>query len=379
MPFRHYSFKANKGVEFMNLDRRNFIKSAGMAAGAAMAGCTTAPKASSPIPPNGDIRSVLLHLGHNMWCDWYPEDFDVSKVKHGLPDKKLRCDDGIWRASVDYMAAKGMNQLVIDVGEGLVYPSHPELAIEGSWSPDKLANEIARAQSLGLEVIPKLNFSTTHNGWLKYYRRMVSTPQYYRLCEDLLADVSKIFGCPRYIHIGCDEEDTTWHMMHSKTRLYIVARRTEMWKYDFLHLVNNIESLGSRAWAWSDYGWDHPDFTEWCPKSVLLSNWYYDEGNGGFDPANNKIEEDKKRLSQYAQLEAAGYDQVPCGTNWVGWMRKRMNAGADDVIGSLVKYCRKTISSKHLKGFMMAPWKPSSNADDLAFIKRGIDLFAAAL
>jgi hypothetical protein len=49
------------------------------------------------------------------------------------------------------------------------------------------------------------------------------------------------------------------------------------------------------------------------------------------------------------------------------------------VIGSLVKYCRKTISSKHLKGFMMAPWKPSSNADDLAFIKRGIDLFAAAL
>lgn len=363
----------------MNLDRRDFIKTAGMAAGAALAGCASAPRASSPVPPDGGIRSVLLHLGYNMWCDWYPEDFDMSKISNGLPDKKLRCDDGIWRAATGHMVKKGMNQLVVDVGEGLVYPSHPELAIEGSWSPEKLAGEVDRLRSLGLEVIPKLNFSTTHSGWMKHYRRMVSTPQYYRLCEDLLGDLNEIFGRPRYIHIGCDEEDAAWHLLHSKSRLYVLARRGEMWKYDFLHLVNTIEGLGARAWAWSDYGWDHPDFIEWCPKSVLLSNWYYDEGLGGFDLANNAVAEDKKRLSQYSQLEAAGYDQVPCGTNWVGWKRKKTNVGADDVIGSLVKYGRKTISAKHLKGFMMAPWKPCSNAEDLAFINRGVDLFAAAV
>ena len=363
----------------MKQSRREFIGMSALVAGAALTGCTTVAKTSSPVPPEGDIRSMLLHLGYNMWCDWYPEDFDVSKVKHGLPDRKLRCTDGIWRKSVDYMASKGMNQLVIDVGEGLVYPSHPELAIEGSWSPEKLADEIARARSLGLEVIPKLNFSTTHNGWLKHYRRMVSTPQYYRLCEDLIDDVGEIFGRPRYIHIGCDEEDTVWHLMHSNTRLYVLARRGEMWKHDFLHLVGKIESLGSRAWAWSDYGWDHPDFVEWCPKSVLLSNWYYDEGYGGFDVATNSDKEDRKRLAQFAQLEKAGFDQVPCGTNWVGWARRQKKVGADDVIGNLVKCCRKTVSKKHLKGFMMAPWKPCANADDLAFIKRGADLFAAAL
>jgi hypothetical protein len=208
---------------------------------------------------------------------------------------------------------------------------------------------------------------------------MVSSPQYYKVCEDVLADVNEIFGRPRYIHIGCDEEDTVWHLMNSKTRLYVVARRGVKWKYDFLHLVNTIEGLGSRAWAWSDYGWDHDDFIEWCPKSVLLSNWYYDEGYGGFDVENNKEPEDKKRLSQYAQLDAAGFDQVPCGTNWVGWKRKKLKVGADDVIGNLVKFGRKTISPKRLKGFMMAPWKPCSNADDLAFINRGVDLFAAAL
>jgi hypothetical protein len=189
----------------------------------------------------------------------------------------------------------------------------------------------------------------------------------------------EVCGEGKYFHIGCDEEDAAWHLLHSKSRLYILARRGEMWKYDFLHLVNTIEGLGSRAWAWSDYGWDHPDFIEWCPKSVLLSNWYYDEGFGGFDLAKNDVEEDRKRLSQYAQLEAAGYDQVPCGTNWVGWKRKKMKVGADDVIGGLVKFGRKNISPKRLKGFMMAPWRPCSNADDLAFINRGVDLFAAAL
>ena len=64
----------------------------------------------------------------------------------------------------------------VDVGEGLVYPSHPELVIEGSWSPDKLRAEVRRLRAMGVEAVPKLNFSTSHNGWLKQYRRMVSTP-----------------------------------------------------------------------------------------------------------------------------------------------------------------------------------------------------------
>ena len=40
---------------------------------------------------------------------------------------------------------------------------------------------------------------------------------------------------------------------------------------------------------------------DWCPKSVLLSNWYYDESHGGFDPKTNKTA-DHKRLLQFWQL-----------------------------------------------------------------------------
>lgn len=360
----------------MNIDRRGFLGAASCAAAAVAGGCRTAAKASNgPRPRDGTIRSLYLQLGNNMWCDWYPEGFDTSEIKTGLPDTKLRCRDDIWRRATDYAARKGINQIVVDIGEGLVYPRRPELAIEGSWTPEKLAGEVDRLHALGMEVVPKLNFSTTHNGWMKHYRRMVGTPEYYRMCDDVLTDVSEVFGTPRYIHIGCDEEDGEWHVMHSNTRKYVVVRRGPVWKHDFLKLVRKVEDLGSRAWAWSDYGWDFPDFMQWCPKSVVLSNWYYDESYGGFDPKTNKTS-DLKRLRQFWQLEEAGYDQIPCGTNWVGWKRKREGVGADDVIGKLVKTCRSVISSAHLKGFLMAPWKPCGDEASLKTITRAIDLFA---
>ena len=357
--------------------RREFI-GGGMAL-AAVAGCrgVGGSVAAAPVAKDGDIRAVLVHLGHNMWCDWYPEDIDVSAIKAGLPDVKLRCRDELWRESVDYAAAKGMNQIVVDVGEGLAFPRHPELAIEGSWSAEKLADEVVRLHGLGLEVIPKLNFSQTHSGWMKMYRRMVGTPAYYRFCEDVLADVSEVFGRPRFIHIGCDEEDGEWYVVHDKSRQYVLVRRGEVWKHDFLHLVKSCEALGARAWAWSDYGWDDPKFLTWCPKSVLLSNWYYDESYGGFDLAKNDTS-DKRILKQFWDLEKAGFDQVPCGTNWVGWKRKKEGVGADDVIGKLVKLGREVISKDRLKGFLMAPWAPCDTRKNVDFLKRGIDLFADA-
>lgn len=361
----------------MNVSRRSFILGGAsflsLAGGNAVNAKNVGPRAKI-----GDFRTFLVHLGHNMWCDWYPAEIDTSTITRGLPDSDLRCKDGFWREVVDYIVSKGMNQIVIDVGEGLVFPRRPELAINGSWSAEKLSEEVTRLQAFGVEVIPKLNFSATHNGWLKHYRRMVGTCDYYRVCEDVLKDVSDVFGKPRFIHIGCDEEDGEWHVMKSKTRQYVLVRRGEVWKHDFLHLVKTCERLGARAWAWSDYGWIEPSFMQWCPKSVLLSNWFYDEAWGGFDLEKNDTS-DKNRLRQFWQLEEAGYDQVPCGTNWVGWKRRKENVGADDVIGKLVKLGRTVISTDRLYGFMMAPWAACDTRENVDFNKRGADLFSLAL
>ena len=358
------------------MNRRTFISLAGAAALAPAARAATKPE---------EIKSVLLHLGHNMWCDWIPPDIDAAALAEQfkdpghspIPDSVLRCKDEFWRETTDYIAAKGMNMVVVDIGEGLVYPSHPELAITGSWSPDKLRAEIKRLNALGLEVIPKLNFSTTHNGWLKHYRRLLSTDTYYTVCEDVIRDVAEIFGTPRLFHIGYDEE-TARHQGGSNRCLYVQVRKGEFWWHDFLHIVRTVEANGMRPWCWSDFAWDNREYFTRCPKSVLQCTWYYDEAHGGFDPKTNKTN-DYKRLIEFWDLEKAGFEQTPCGSNWAGWKRRQEGVGADDVIGKLVKMSRQVIAPERLKGFMMAPWAACDTPEHVAFIRRGVDLFAEAL
>ena len=364
----------------MKTNRRDFIGMAAMSAAAGIAGCAS-ERAVVAWRGTGQIKALLLHLGHNMWCDWYPEGFDYSRLDEKrlrkLPDAELRSKEPLWRKVTDHASAKGVNMIVIDLGEGLVYPSHPELAIKGSWSPDKMRDEVLRLRGMGIEAIPKLNFSTTHNGWLKQYRRMLSTPTYYSVCEDLIADVSEIFGQPRFMHIGFDEE-TAHHQDNDGRTLMITVRKGEFWWHDFLHIVKTVERNGMRPWAWSDFGWNNPDYYTRCPKSVVQSNWYYDECYGGFDPATNHTS-DLKRLRAFWDLEKAGYDQVPCGTNWVGWKRREAKVGADDVIGKVVELGRKVIGKDRLLGFMMAPWASCDNDGNVETNTRGIDLFADAL
>jgi hypothetical protein len=130
--------------------------------------------------------------------------------------------------------------------------------------------------------------------------------------------------------------------------------------------------------VWSDYGWDHPDYFTRCPKSVVQSNWYYDECLGGFDLAKDKTPH-RKRLKEFWDLEKAGFDQIPCGTNWIGHERRKARIGANDVIGKLVKLGREVVSDKHLLGFMMAPWASCNNELNTKINLEGVDLFADAL
>ena len=129
---------------------------------------------------------------------------------------------------------------------------------------------------------------------------------------------------------------------------------------------------------WSDYGWDHPDYFTRCPKSVVQSNWYYDECLGGFDLAKDKTPH-RKRLKEFWDLEKAGFDQIPCGTNWAGEGRRNLKIGADDVMGKLVKTCREVIAPERLLGFLMAPWECLRDDNAFEINRRGIDIFAEAL
>ena len=103
------------------------------------------------------IWSILLHLGYRMWGD--------DNSLKPMPDT-LAFDYDLWKEATARMAEVGMNMAVVDVGEGIVLSSHPELAVKGSWEPERMRGEVERLKKMGIEAIPKLNFATCHDAWL---------------------------------------------------------------------------------------------------------------------------------------------------------------------------------------------------------------------
>ena len=301
--------------------------------------------------------SVLIHLGRNFGGD-------------NPPARQMDFDEAMWREALARMKEGGVNTLVLDLGDGVVYPSHPELAMEGSWPADKLKGEIARARGMGIEVIPKLNFSTCHDTWLGEYSRMVSTREYYKACSEIVDDVFGMFGSARLFHLGYDEETVEMQ----KSYRFVCVRQGDLWWHDFLFFVGEAERHGARAWIWSDYFWDHEaEFLKRMPRSVLQSNWYYGRRWEG-EPPERPYE--AKRLAAFEKLEKAGFDQVPTGTNWVPPYFGK-GEDNDSNFSGLVKHCRGRIGPERLKGFLNASWSSTLNEGRRKRIFGAIDQVAA--
>ena len=321
--------------------RRNFIKQT-----------VTAGVAGSILPhylfaqekpvQNNMIWANLLHLSVNMWDDTTPLSYRNSNYKFTTCNETIKrgyqpslfFDEDVWNTILKDMSAVGMNMVVIDLGDAILYDSHPEIAVKNAWTPEKLKNELAKMRKLGLEPIPKLNFSTTHDIWLGEYSRMVSTKKYYDVCRDLIHEVIDLFDTPRFFHLGMDEETAGYQ----RNLDYVVIRQNDLWWGDLYFYIGEVEKKGVRSWIWSDYAWNHPDiFFKKMPKSVLQSNWFY---------GSSLDKEKSKEVALYHQLEAHGYDQIPTGSNWSN----------DTNMEATVDYCKDFIDKSRLLGFMTAPW-----------------------
>ncbi len=294
--------------------------------------------------------TLLLHLGSNM----FNEQGNLrGRGKHRSnrdASPFLRFDAQTWNSYLSSIPKSGANTVIINIGEALFYETHPEIAVAGSWKRERLLEEIGKLQSMGLEVIPKLNFSAAHDIWLGEYSKMLSTKKYYEVCADLIAEVCQVFK-PRYFHLGMDEERPE----HQKNQNLAIIRQYEQWWHDLHFLVDCVEKENARAWVWSDYARSHPDdFVKNMPKSVLQSVWYYRREFG-----DNPSELCQFELAPFALLEKHGYDQVPTGSVIFH----------EENFESLVCYASQCISPEHLKGFMQttwerpeAPWKPLLDA-----------------
>ena len=324
------------------MDRRAFLASAGAFALAGPLGAGAAV----------DFRwSFLAHFGMNMWGDLPKKYGRNGKMARLLTDEEyaaisnppysekshVRFDDAFWKDLSAKLKADGCNQIVIDVGEFMKYPSHPEIAVRGSRDPSSLAAEVERLRGMGFEVVPKLNFSTCHHAWIGRYARMVSTPKYYEVCADLIRDTMAVFRGAPYLHLGMDEE--TMPRCHHDTSM-IVMRQGDLWWHDVLFLVKEVEKHGARAWMWHDYLRDKPlaTFVRRMPKTVLQSPWNY---------AMKLSDKEPKYAKLYRDLVKNGYDILPAGSNCYG---------VPESFAAVHRWCSGNLDPAHYKGMQMAPW-----------------------
>lgn len=327
-------------------NRRNFIKqvsTAGLAASCVPPVLTSFPfiadKINKPSVKSDKIWACLLHLSFNMWEEYISPHRPFRGFR---PDLEL--SEPLWSDAVKKMADEGVNMIVIDLGDAVRYESHPEIAVNNAWTTSRLKTELDKMRKLGLEPIPKMNFSAGHDAWLRKYSKMVSTEKYYQVCSNLITEVCSLFGNPRFFHLGMDEENYNYQVHQN----YIVIRQNEVWWKDFYFLMNEVEKQGARAWIWPDHMlWYNPEeFFKKMPKTVVQGNWFYGEN---FD-LNQLNEQSQVRVKAYLDLESHGFDQIPTGS---------FHAENEQSIINTVKFCTQNIEEERLLGFLQTFWKPT--------------------
>ena len=295
------------------------------------------------------VWSYFIQLGNNMWRDRY------SRTEHRGPDfcqatgrycPEMDTDRTVWRDVVDFLPSCGFNAVVIDVGEGMKYDSHPELSVSDAWTKEELRAEVARMRTMGLEPVPKLNFSSCHDTWLREYAWMKGTAKYYEVVKDLIDEVCEVFDHPKFFHLGMDEEDLSTH-----NKGITIIRCDDLWCHDLYFYMDCVEKNGARPWIWGDFYWAHAEtFKKKIPRECLISNWGYVRMQNPPSPLSRI----GVQTDTYVALHELGYDQVPCGSTWC----------CHQNIAQTVLFCKeKGLIDEHLLGFMVAPWTRTNEAN----------------
>lgn len=307
---------------------------------------------------NQKMWALLVHLSMNFCWGWNKK----------APNNNLPFDDKYWEEILRKSVDAGINTIVMDLGDGLQYGTHPEIALKDAWSRRKMRAEIKRCKDLGITLIPKLNFSTGHDEWLGEYHRMTSTKIYYNLAYDLINEVYDLFEHPEYIHLGMDEEDAE----HCKGRDLGVFRTKDLFFYDLNYLIDTVADTGAKPWIWSC-----PLFrqTEAYQANVdadaaVISPWYYHGiKKEHYQPITcwqdyidyyskepyksmnlTYVEEDPYNVmcrDKMLPLLADGYKYIPTVSAYYNHEYNALD---------LMEYFRDNAKDEQILGYMTAPW-----------------------
>ena len=277
---------------------------------------------------------VLFHFGE-LWGATSYESLGIDR---------FRLDKRIWNRAIDKCVEVGVDTIILDLCEGIVYKSHPELAVPGAWTYEEFHEEIKRVISLGIKVIPKFNFSAAHDSWLKEYGEdLMSTPTYYKVCKDLIEEAYELFEHPEYIHLGLDEEspDIRTPENHFRTK--------EMIYHDYNYLINCVRETGAKPCMWNTIFLHWEDAYDHIDKDVTIyTEMYYTYKKEDWSPIADQIDivKDyyagafKKRdfypqyVEKYGDVPIEYIEQDPVVSRTIGKRERYVKEGYNIVIAT---------------------------------------------
>ncbi len=217
------------------------------------------------------IWACRLCLGYNIWFDeGYKMTFtDDDRQKRDF----LYFDEEVFGELCDFLAEQGFNTVVLELAEGMIYDSAPELAVKGSFNKSKMRKLLEYMRSRGLTPIPKLDFSAAHDVWLGEYGRMLSTDEYRELGAKLIREVCELFDRPEYFHLGFGDET----LEAQKYYQYVVVRGTVNFWHDLNHFADACRKNGARPIISGDLYYRQPEIFEQCIADDIVIEAKYTE------------------------------------------------------------------------------------------------------
>ena len=221
------------------------------------------PQIAHPSP----IRGYLIHLTH------YDPRWTSLKSREKSFDLQVAHD------VVDALSKQGFNMLLIGVSDGVRYDSHPEFSRRYSVPKQQLVELAEHARGLGMEVVPKLNFSRSptncHNHWMRApgeeWCAHFDDDYSWKTAFEVIDEVIEACKPERFFHVGMDEDH---------------ERSVRQFSRALTTLHAGLLKRGLRTVAWSDSALDYPsgeayreksEFAEkeGVPRDVVRILWNY--------------------------------------------------------------------------------------------------------
>ncbi len=320
----------------------------------------------------------LVHLS----CNTGAENTSVDK---------LTFDESLWNDIVTETAKNGQNAMFISLGDGVIFNSHPEIAVDGAWTRQRLRKEIQRLAEMGITLMPKMNFSAMHDNWLGMYSRMLGTPTWYHVCRDLILEVCSIFRDATYFHVGMDEEYPK--SIHSFEK-YGVVRQNELIWHDLNFVLECVREGGLTPVMWDGRALgDYDGFKKnISPDELVVFQTYY---HAVKKEHWTRIDSNEMYKTYYSTREPYKYmnltyvEEDPYYVNFRENAFKMLDDGYDCMFGvscyynnpynteDTVEMYSEKAPRKQTKGYFTLPWYRTLPEHREAWLKSIRDLSAA--